>query len=58
VLTKAVSSQSFNLCLNKLGICDIDAPTWGEVLKIQDIQAYYILYIYFFITVVLSLLEW
>jgi len=27
VLTKAVSSQSFNLCLNKLGICDIDAPT-------------------------------
>ena len=27
VLTKAVSSQSFNHCLNKLGICDIYAPT-------------------------------
>lgn len=27
ILTKAVSSQSFNCCLNKLGICDIYAPT-------------------------------
>ena len=27
VLTKAVCSQSFNRCLNKLGICDIYAPT-------------------------------
>ncbi|KAL9426998.1 hypothetical protein AB3S75_033725 [Citrus x aurantiifolia] len=26
-LTKAVSTQAFNKCLNKLGMCDIYAPT-------------------------------
>ena len=27
VLTKAVSSQAFSRCLDKLGMCDIYAPT-------------------------------
>ena len=32
VLTKAVSNQAFNYCLDKLGMSDIYAPTWGGVL--------------------------
>ena len=33
ILTKVVSSQVFSKFLNKLGMCDIYAPTWGGVLR-------------------------
>ena len=33
ILTKAVSSQVFSKFLDKLGICDSYAPTWGVVLR-------------------------
>ena len=33
ILTKVVSSQVFSKFLDKLGMCDIYAPTWGGVLR-------------------------
>ena len=33
ILTKTVSSQVFSKFLDKLGMCDIYAPTWGGVLR-------------------------
>jgi hypothetical protein len=32
ILTKAVSSNKFSRFLDKLGMCDIYAPTWGGML--------------------------
>jgi hypothetical protein len=32
-LTKAVSNRVFLKFLDKSGMCDIYAPTWGEVLR-------------------------
>ena len=33
ILTKTISSQVFSKFLDKLGMCDIYAPTWKGVLR-------------------------
>ena len=46
ILTKTVSSQVFSKFLDKLGMCDIYAPTWGGVLRYYECFPYIILSLY------------